>query len=214
MGHTFQSNLTPEILSTVNNKQFLSNISWVPTFLINNDNSGPYMELPSVSTDPYDYSLDKVVSAIALLPPEVTNFAEEVESNVIHMMSKWEKGLETKDLVFRTYLLSSNHFLADLASNKTNMPIELKKQYRIISMPKYIWITEISTVEYINKPNAQDRKIIGEFITDSTANPYDEQKIFLAMRFKKDLVIYNFENNKLDGSELPDDSIYTGLVRN
>lgn len=212
VGHNFSRNLNPRIFKTPSGIEYLSNVSWVPNFIVNNDGRGPYLTLPTDSMDPKEPSLKNLAFAIALLPPEVTNFAEDVESNVIEFMSMWDRNVSTKDLVFRTFMRASNRFLMDF--NDRDIPQELKDKYRQMPMPKYIWITEISNKDYINQPDSKDRKVLGEFITDTTANPYGREKAFLSMRFLKNLVIHRKDDEgQMEPFLLSSSAQYTGLVR-
>lgn len=221
VGHTFARNDTPErhrVLLAGNPVNILSNVSWVPAFIIQDDSRGPFLKIEDMPNDGTGISLGKVASAIAALPAEVSMFAEEVETNAVAMMKVLleggvEKTATLDDFVFRTYLRESNLFKKDLCNDQRGFSNELKKHYRKLPMPKYVWITEISNKEYMNKKIAAERKVLGEFICDSTANPHEKDDSFLAFRFKKFFCVQNVDKREWKFLKLQDENPCIGLAR-
>lgn len=223
IGHTFDRNPAPQKfnvkLGDGTNVDVLSNVSWIPKFIVHNDAMGPYQEIEIYSPDPDALSLDKVTSVIGVLPKEVSIFPEEVETNVIGTVqilireADELKGINIGEIAFRTYLRESNLYKADLLSGKCECSDELKGYYKRLAMPKYVWVTEISTQQHINNKLSRERKVIGEFLTDSTANPIEGMGIFLSLRLNKILAIQNLRQGNWDFITLSMADSYPGLAR-
>ena len=116
---------------------------------------------------------------------------------------------ELSGLVFRTYLRSSNQFKAGLPVGMSQL---FKHVYRSRPMPRYIWVTEISTQHYINRPSAPDRRIIGEIIIDSTADWHAHMSSYLAVHLLGRMIFKSGRNDLsffVDPLERP----YSHLVR-
>jgi hypothetical protein len=114
-------------------------------------------------------------------------------------------------LVLRINLRSSNEYKASLLESK--LAIEVKKHYRAISMPKYIWVVEISRKSLLNKRNAEERKIIGEIIIDSTANKHAGFDSFIAFHLLGRVIIRDQSTGKFKLFEVQNEQPYRHLVR-
>jgi hypothetical protein len=72
---------------------------------------------------------------------------------------------ERNPIIFRTYFMRSNEFRARIAGT-SSLDDKVRSHYLNMDLPKFIWITEITTF-YIY---ASTQGILGEIIFDSTAN--------------------------------------------
>lgn len=82
-------------------------------------------------------------------------------------------------LVLRTFLEQSHQLKRrmTLLAAEGHAPSGLKEiaeRYRNVAMPRYVWVTEISTPDSFAAPLTGDRKMFGEIITDATSSPYAE----------------------------------------
>lgn len=80
-------------------------------------------------------------------------------------------------LVLRTFLEQSHQLKRrmSLLAAENHAPSGLKKiaeKYRDITMPRWVWVTEISAPDLFAAPLTGDRKMFGEIITDATSSPY------------------------------------------
>lgn len=111
---------------------------------------------------------------IVPLPRGVTLSHSEAESKCVWMMRFCADRLGLKipkDLVLRTYLARSNDYKLRLGGS-IDMDAWTRALYRGKSMPKWLWITEITTVKLMNSPKVDDMRITGELILDATSNPW------------------------------------------
>ncbi len=118
--------------------------------------------------------LGNLFAIILPLPPGVSLLPEEATRKVRQLVLITSRLLGvpiTSELILRTYLESSNEYKASLI-NRLDMADWLKSFYRGRPMSKYIWISELSNKQLFNQVNRQDRKMFGEVIIDSAANPY------------------------------------------
>ncbi|MFA5263778.1 MAG: hypothetical protein WC378_08110 [Opitutaceae bacterium] len=182
IGHTYD----PEINAIVA-------IQRIPAFIVHNDAEGPYLELPLFGSSSSALSFPEVIGLIAVLPREVTLRGEEAETRARTVIGELVKpkredgsvnpfysAIEASrpDLVpllgkleFRTYLVASAHFQASITQDIVNKRFGPALGYRLLVLdyPRYVWITEVSSSDLLNKPNRSDRRCIGRVIVDSTA---------------------------------------------
>ena len=100
-----------------------------------------------------------------------------------------------RGLVFRTFLVRSNEFKANLPTDPSYA--DIRTLYRSIHMPKFVWLTEISSPKLLNDADPGKRKRIGEVILDSTADRHSYFSSYLAIHFKGRLIM------KKPGAEAP-----------
>jgi len=176
MGHTFIPNI-----------QYKVGIQNIHSFIINDDASGPFRYL-LVKKEKNCGSIEEIRSAIIIMPPEVVLKGEDAEIGALIALNKLldfpGSNADTKlkdliselhpdykkwlsNLIYRTYLLASTEFKARISNSQ--LPKEVKNLYIRLLLPKYIWITEISSNELMANANPEQRYKIGEIIVDSTA---------------------------------------------
>jgi hypothetical protein len=183
IGHTYDPSIQARI-----------SIERIPSFYVNNDNKGPYREMPIFATSLSDYSFGQVDRIIPVLPPEVTLRGEEAETmareSIDELLNRVLPGpppLNYRDFItqhintalagklekmeFRTFLQSSVEFQASMRQSMScgNFDREVGRVLLQLAYPKYIWITEASSSVLLNHPDKKDRKCVGRVIVDSTA---------------------------------------------
>ena len=187
-----------------------SNLNWIDNFYINDDAQGPYLKIGinNKGSGPGDsgYSVkDNVVGAIIPTPKEIKMRLDDVYMHIKVLMSGPDllnevlrvfKGIKAdmmfqtddfKDLIFRTFLVKSNDFKVSLPNSQDYSAMRML--YRSTRMPKYIWLSEISTPDLINNTDSGQRKRLGEVILDSTADRHSYLTSYLAIHFKGRLVL-------------------------
>lgn len=111
---------------------------------------------------------------IVPLPRGITLSHNEAESKSVWILRFCCNRLRLNipdDIVLRTYLTRSNAYKLRLQSNE-DMDTWTRSLYRGKSMPKWLWITEFSTISLLNAQNVNDIRITGELILDATSNPW------------------------------------------
>jgi hypothetical protein len=210
---------------------------WASELLVHDDQMGPYLRATIVPLKrkepkaalkyfPSDLSRRKkgkvlnILAAIVLLPPHVNCDGLRAEAKAIrllhwlrrHNLTKLDKG--NTNLVVRTFLLSSNEF-KEKADTTRSMSEHLIFRYKLLHLPKYVWITEWTTLELWNRPTAEKR-ILGEVLVDPTSNPYNLD--FLSLHTPNMLFFMNPDEREASSAlrrplEIPNDRQYTPLVR-
>lgn len=123
---------------------------------------------------------------IAPLPRGVTLSHSEAESK-----SAWiirlcfdRLGLTIPDdLVLRSYLVRSNDYKMRLGQSSDIHPFR-QMLYRGKPLPKWLWLTEMSTINMVNAASVNDLRIRGELVLDGTGNPWPTD--FLAFHWISD----------------------------
>jgi hypothetical protein len=128
------------------------------------------------------------------LPQGVLLTAEQAESKSARVIRWWHWRnripLPT-DLVLRTYLVPSNEYKNRARASGMNNFV--KTMIAGKPMPRWVWVTEISSVNSYNSPNPQNWLINGQVIIDATSNSFtpdfllfhyiiDSQAILVTMR--------------------------------
>jgi len=176
-------------------------IERIPFFYINNDNAGPYLKLPTSKDASQSLAFSDLTSIIVITPQEATLAATDAEvkvrSFINHFPSEMEHQLlrlrevdktklekiipEVKRLLtatgancieYRTYLLGSIEFQADLHNEIANAP-QPELLHAIhgallrLDYPKYVWIVELWS--YCTTDDPIKRQCIAKCVLDSTA---------------------------------------------
>jgi hypothetical protein len=168
-------------------------IQRIPAFFINNDNTGPYQEMPLYARNKNQLSFLDVRTVITVAPPEVTLKGEEAERMATECVDQFletqldpAKPEKFKDIIpkvrpelgplllqleCRTYLIRSVQFQHELRLGMENSltPREVGERLLVLDYPKYVWVTEISSPALLNKPDKGHRECLGCVIVDSTA---------------------------------------------
>ena len=216
IGHGYQMPLTNPTKTVVEwpgepPLEFARSSEWVPSFLVNDDQRGPYRKLtfledkqtltqrirqayPAVNMA--DLVLEEWNCPVAIdinmpssrfsgeeianvwgivvsLPPGVlltVNQAERKSARLIRLWHWWNKVPLPSDLVLRTYLVPSNEY-KERAKDSGMNPF-VKSLVAGKPMPRWIWVTEISSVKSYNSSNLEDWLINGQVIIDATSNAF------------------------------------------
>jgi hypothetical protein len=208
-----------------------SNMHWIDRFYIHDDAVAPYTQMlvrGCVGRErDVSYSVRENARYIVVpVPPAITMQANDVFDHLDTLMERLNDlvdlfGLkaepfhfsdaELTGIVLRTYLRASNDFKVGLSTGMSEL---FQHRYKSMCMPRYIWVTEVSKQEYINKPRSQDRKIIGEIIIDSTADRHAHMESYLAIHLLGRMIVKHPNEDEpyalyVDPSEKP----YGHLVR-
>lgn len=111
---------------------------------------------------------------IVPLPREITLSHSEMEMKCASIMRLCfdHLGLELpENLVLRSYLTRSNDYKLRVGQN-VDMADFVRMLYRGKPMPKWLWLTEITTVDLMNVTSTNGLRIRGELILDATGNPW------------------------------------------
>lgn len=121
-------------------------------------------------------------------------------------------SLLENQIIMRTFFIKSNNYKEKVVKTGT-VSLQIRQLYLNMKMPRFIWITEISTPNYILSPNKYERKIIGEIICDSTTSP-NLPHIFLSIHLPGILLIrYPNPDNEFKFYEIENDKPYPSYVR-
>jgi hypothetical protein len=175
LGHTLQSK-----------PQVPNNIDQIPSFIVNDDGRGPYVELPVFRKAGIKHCLDDVVDIIAILPGAVMltgEYAEESARSTLELVPELlrsgsadqiaeAKKLEEKlwsTYWLRTYLLPSEDFRRDLKNPQSGEVFDPLVASALIRLdyPKYVWISEV----FISEDKTP--RCVGKIIVDSSAAKSD-----------------------------------------
>jgi hypothetical protein len=155
------------------------------------------------------------------LPQGVLLTAEQAErksARVILWWHLWNKVPLPQDLVLRTYLVPSNEYKE--RAKGSGMHSFVKSLISGKPMPRWIWVTEISSEKSYNSPNPQDWLLNGQVIIDATSNAFtpdfllfhyivDSQAILVTMRPEHKDAEQAFSRYWVSSS----DSKYVGWIR-
>jgi hypothetical protein len=153
-------------------------VSWVPQFVIHNDNSGPYLPLEQKTTS--SYALEQTYAAVPLLPADVFLSGEEA---LEYTLSLWQDMLEavTASLTNAEVVTFSEQFVARLllldkrkirawATNSSVAP-EVRRQLRLGDLPRRVWVLELH-LKHLYGAHAQGNtaSLVGFILLDSTGD--------------------------------------------
>jgi hypothetical protein len=109
---------------------------------------------------------------IALNGPE----AERKAGRLIRVWFQSHKMQPPDNYVLRTYLARSNDFKVWVRDSGMNPAA--RQAYLGKGMPRWVWVTEISQIEWMNQEAPERRLIRGEVLIDATSSPWTDD--FLA----------------------------------
>lgn len=184
---------------------FLHAATWAPSFVIHNDNSGPYRILKE--RDQNDYSMQHGASAIPLLPMDVFMSAEEAQTLALTLISTIfagfvAGGIKTQDeiqqltstLVVRLSLVDKRKLRKWAASN--DMAPELREEIRLMDSPKRLWVFELHKSEHYPTHETSPQKTqVGMVLIDSTGD--DVASSVLLMHINLPELLEGFDSGAL-----------------
>lgn len=164
-------------------------VSWVPSFVIHNDNSGPYLPLKEESKGAPGYALDQASAAIPLLPVDVFMSGEEA---LEFALALWEPVFDaltqtlqpdeamamSKQLAIRLLLLEKRQVRAWAA--RSNAAEEVRSTLRMEDLPRRVWILEIHLADCYGDHVAKNAEsMVGFIVLDSTSDTAEGAMVML-----------------------------------
>lgn len=154
-------------------------VSWVPNFIIHNDNSGPYLNLEE-SSSASGYALDQTFAAIPLLPADVfvtgeeaLSFALNLWTSVIEQATQQMNDAETaafSDQFAIRLLLLDKAKIRRWAARGDVAP-EVRRHLRLDDLPRRVWVLELHLKErYGDHAKANAQSLVGFILLDSTGD--------------------------------------------
>jgi hypothetical protein len=184
VGHTFSD--TPAQLNKISRSlprgvaiSVTHAVSWVPNFVIHNDNSGPYLLLEN-NTSGNAYALDQTCVAIPLLPADVFLSGEEAFE---YALSIWQMLLDeltaslgyeetasfSEQFVVRLLLLDKSKIRSWAASSA--IAPEARRQLRLVNLPRRVWVMELHLKDRYGAHARQNTaSLVGFILLDSTGD--------------------------------------------
>ena len=154
--------------------------SYVSGLIVNDDNYMPYQVLHRVAPTSEDlrkgYAFSQIDSFVVPLHDKVHLVAEDVEKLTYRILQDPEYGLDTLSpflsehqkngtLLIRQYLTTSRAYREERCSPESKPPHGLDRFYSTHSMPRFIWVSELSTQSLYT----EHQHILGEILWDATA---------------------------------------------
>lgn len=167
-------------------------VSWVPEFVIHNDNSGPYLPLRQ-ETNGSTYALDQTYAAIPLLPADVfvsgeeaLQFATTLWQDILEELTDSMNYQEAADLcdqfVVRLLLLEKRK-IRSWAANSTVAP-EVREHLRLGDLPRRVWVLELHLKDnYGAHANEKSESLVGFILLDSTSDAASTAMLFIYLNF-------------------------------
>jgi len=153
--------------------EFVDASAWARPFVIHNDNSGPYLPLPSQSVA-HGYALQQAAWAIPLLSADILVDAEEAQTACLHLATRCfgqELFQWPSRVVIRTRLMMRSRFREEI--RQTSETDALKRYYQTKWLPAYVWLTELYDAHgYADAPFDGARKL-AEVLLEPNADPKD-----------------------------------------
>lgn len=175
IGHNWDENPSDEDLyeiEPIGAIRIFDASSWTSSYVIHNDNTGPYMDLPVRGKG---YSLEHAAQAIPFLPPDVFVDGSEAQLCCLRILKDVLTGSGTEradsplDLVVRVYLQDRSEFRSDVVSS--SMSDEVKGYYRNKWLPRRVWVMEVNARDGYGQTPSGTTERLGEILLDPTVEP-------------------------------------------
>jgi hypothetical protein len=173
-------------------------------FLVNDDQQGPNLRLPSTPNDPIGEVarnvLDNTVVLIIPLPSKVYLPAETAETLAWAFMDLYANDWpshknanagklgeseklgddvisahSSNTIVARTYLTYGWKYKHRAIRN--NLGADVKKIVRDLDVPRYVYVTEFSLTSQLDNRSLAERRILAHVVVDATAKHHDFEAI-------------------------------------
>jgi hypothetical protein len=208
VGHSIDSTLSSSERLLPDYKDMYLSAEFVPSLVIHDDQNGMYMFAEFSEPTANGKALaglmlhvgDDVIRAncIGVFVP-MPKRAVMPGHTAIRRAAFWlqvarrEGWIEDKPMVLRGYLVRSNRLKQSLWTRPSMNPV-LKRAYRELPMPRYVWIVEFACMEDWTTKNVDGLRISGEMILDSTS-PSEDRFEFLALHLPGMVTAYSAEGN-------------------
>jgi hypothetical protein len=184
IGHSFSADATQinEISLSLSRGvaiKVIHAVSWVPNFIIHNDNSGPYLLLDR-DTAGGNYALDQTFAAIPLLPADVFLTGEEALSFALNL---WASVIETttEQMSFEDTAAFSEQFVIRLLllekskircwAARSDISPEVRRHLRLQDLPRRVWVLELHLRDrYSDHGQKNAPSLVGFILLDSTGD--------------------------------------------
>jgi hypothetical protein len=151
--------------------------SWSPSFLIHNDNTGPYQEMIERSATGYSFQHGAI--AIPLLPVDIFMSGEEAFTVASELLADVFLSLKTAiadfdpfidSLALRLRLVEKRKLRRWGVADQVMVP-ELRECLRLMDLPKRVWMLEIhKAAEYGLRGGEAPYSLVGVVLIDPTAD--------------------------------------------
>lgn len=170
-------------------------------FIFIDDNHSPYQKAPLAQPASHygvEWHTCEVTYFIAPLYPKIYLEAYEAKNYVRNfILTGPEPLINNSEVLLRFYLASSRSFKDAIAKNDT-IQGDLKSIIIETSMPKFIWVAEVSSKDLI-----KEQKANGVIIIDATeANIYFNKPLILAA-YQDKLILFDENRCNLESNSLP-----------
>lgn len=166
------------------------------SFLVHDDQRGVYRRLPigDDNTEPYPFRFDRDIRYLIVPIPEkvfvTAEVAELIAADTLKQISvarfdlarsalgdaAWNVGSEVYDnivndrLIARTYLTYGWKYKARMLRNGASE--RLTSELLLTEFPRYVWVTEFSTLDSAAQTNPCDRRIVAHAVVDATGSRF------------------------------------------
>jgi hypothetical protein len=174
-------------MASANSTHLIDASCWAQPFVVNNDNSGPYMTLPKDPGDMGLYSMADADYAIPLLPSDIlVDGAEAYQActTLLHQVATFELARLPDRLVTRTRLIARNRLREEICAG--DMSPGLKRYFRQKWLPRFVWMMQINAAGGYEKAPKDGMQCLGEVLFDSSADPMEGH--FLSIRLNGQLL--------------------------
>lgn len=206
-------------------ESWLSSVAWVPDFIIQDDNFGPYMSMSK--------HLCNFAWIAVPLPRHILLKSENAEALAFwnirlkvfrDTVAQWQKGTEAPwgtlflnhlsngRIVIRTVLMSKSRFYSHL-EDCVGLHTKVKEFYKQLDLSEWLWLVEISVPELFS-----NKLRLGEVLINASYPPnFLPGGIGLAPIYAAHtagaLVTYDQKKNDFERHLLDGDGPYTCLIR-
>lgn len=153
--------------------QFVDASAWARPLVIHNDNTGPYLTLPTQSVG-HEYALQYAAWAIPLLSADILVDAEEAQTACSLLLPRFffdELFVWPQRVVTRTRLMTRAKFREEMCES-----VEcdgLNRYYRMKWLPSYLWLTEYFDANAYQDAPARKAVKLAEILLEPNADPKD-----------------------------------------
>ena len=195
VGHTYQHTL--EHTDPHNLKKSGAAIQRIPSFIVHDDEVGPYVEVPLLDCElrrnnRASVTFSDVHTIFAVVPGGVTLRGEEAEAMARNSVEEFlNSGRNRGQSTVRTKLAEIRPELADYLDHleyRTYLQRDYEWQARVrdeaargiigpgfgsellaLDYPKYVWVSEVSSRELLRRRRKHQRYCLGRVVIDSSA---------------------------------------------
>jgi hypothetical protein len=180
--------------------QYRRSSDWINNLLVHDDQRGPFRRLKFLDAEDAESeglhefsgcpveidmtyttaaenggwpasSLGALTGAIIPVPPRISMTgveAEEKSARLVNMLFETLGGAIPSNIVLRTFLAQSNEFKRRTRVN--GLPRQIQTLYRSKPLPRWIWVTELCTVDDVTAGSPHRRQVRGEVILDGNGS--------------------------------------------